>query len=154
MPTQRHNADSQRIYFHLQQDEDGHPPTPWESLWGRHLNDNVFEIDNIPFYAMDVSPGDRVATVFIDNRHEYRNTVFRSGNSVFRVYVYDESKIPLARNRFRELGIESELANGKMFAIEIPANVEIGPILDILMDGQDQEEWDIEEGALRHSVPD
>jgi hypothetical protein len=41
-----------------------------------------------------------------------------------------------------------------MFAIEIPAEADINPVLDLLMDGQDKEEWDIEEGSLRHSVPD
>jgi Domain of unknown function (DUF4265) len=144
----------QRIYFRLTQDEDGYPPTPWEGLWGKRINDNVFEIGNIPFYAMDVSPGDRVKTDFVNGRYEYRDTVLRSGNSVFRVYVYEESNIPLARDRLRRLGIQSELADGKMFAIEIPANADIIPVLDLLMEGQDKEEWDIEEGSLRHSIPD
>jgi hypothetical protein len=144
----------QKIYFRLKQDEDGYPPTPWESLWGQPIDDNIFEIDNIPFYAMDISPGDRVEAEFVDGRYEYRSTILRSGNSVFRVYVYDESRIPLARNRFRLLGIQSELADGKMFAIEIPAASDITPVLDLLMDGQEKEEWDIEEGSLRHSIPE
>src|SRR4051812_34924482 len=105
----------QKIYFRLNQDEDGHPPTPWESLWGKQINDNIFEIDNIPFYAINVSPGDRVKAELVDGRYEYRNTTLRSGNSVFRIYVYDESRIPLARDHFRLLGVQSEFAGGKMF---------------------------------------
>lgn len=143
-----------KIYFRLQQDENGYPPTPWESLWGRRITANIFEIDNIPFYVMDISPGDRIRAELVNDRYEYRDTVLRGGNSVFRVYVYDESKIGLSRNRFRSLGIQSELNYGKMFAIEIPAKADIGPVLDLLMEGQDKGEWDIEEASLRHSVPD
>lgn len=141
----------EKIYFRLQQD-DGYPPTPWESLWAKRIGDNLFEIDNIPFYAMDVSPEDRISTEIVDGKHEYRSTVSRSRNSVFRVYVYDESKIQTARDRFRRLGVESERGAGKLFAIEIPGNIDIGPVLDLLMQGQDSGEWDIEEGALRHTV--
>src|SRR5947209_20090137 len=104
MTTKTDESQQQKIYFHLKQDEDGYPPTPWESLWGRRIDDHIFEIDNIPFYAMDISPGDRVRAELVDGRYEYRDTVFRSGNSVFRVYVYDESKISTARDRLRRLG--------------------------------------------------
>lgn len=154
MKKQNHRFGLEKIYFRLEQDEDKYPPTPWESMWGRRIENNIFEIDNIPFYAMDVSPGDKVKAELVSGRYEYRTTTSRSGNSVFRVYVYDESKIPAARERFRRIGIQSELGKGKLFAIEIPALVDIEPVLELLMHGQDSGEWDIEEGSLRHSVPD
>jgi len=149
-----HASDLEKIYFRLQQDEDKYPPTPWESMWGRRIENSIFEIDSIPFYAMNVSPGDKIKAKLVDGRYEYLTTVSPSGNSVFRVYVYDASKIMSARERFRRLGIQSELAEGKLFAIEIPEQVNIEPVLELLMQGQDADEWDIEEGSLRHPLPD
>jgi hypothetical protein len=49
-----------KIAFELVQDEDGYPPDRWETMWAIEIEPGLFSIDNIPFFARGVSPGDVV----------------------------------------------------------------------------------------------
>lgn len=141
------------MYFRLERDDDGFPPTEWESLWVEDAGSGRFQIKNIPFYVKNISSEDIVEGIEQGNMLRYSHLLEPSGNSVFRIYVLDESKVQSARERFRELNIESELSDvPNLFAIEIPRKVPIEPVLNLLMEGKEREEWDFQEGALRHNI--
>jgi hypothetical protein len=146
-------AINSKVAFELEQDENGYPPDKWETMWAEPVGANLYKLDNIPFYAMGVSPGDVVKTRKEDDLNLFEEVVIPSRNSVFRIYVSTESDVPDARAAFKSLGCESELsALPKLFAVEVPGNVAFGPIGSLLMEGLESGRWEYEEACLRHEV--
>src|SRR5687767_12999480 len=101
-----------KVIFELEQDEDGYPPVGSEALWAFEREEGIFELDNIPFFARQVSSGDLVRAL----PNEWGEWIFKeivraSGNSTFRLYVHHESRVQKVRDDLRALGCPSELAN-------------------------------------------
>ncbi len=98
-----------KIAFELQQDDDGYPPDRYETLWAVALEESgLYRIDNIPLYVKGISSEDVVMAEPQEGRLQFVRLVRPSGNSVFRLYVADESDVQSARDSFRALGCESE----------------------------------------------
>ncbi|MBS5837544.1 MAG: DUF4265 domain-containing protein, partial [Neisseria sp.] len=73
--------------------EDNYPPVSEESIWGVNLGNNLFKINNIPFYTKDVSFDDTVSVVDIDGVLHYKKTIKSSGNSTIRIIFFDGKEI-------------------------------------------------------------
>ncbi len=89
----------EKISFELEQDADGYPPDRWESLWAVALGrDDLYRLDNIPLYVKGVSSEDIVRAEPNDGRLEFVRLVEPSRNSVYRVFVCDQSDVQAARD--------------------------------------------------------
>jgi Domain of unknown function (DUF4265) len=144
-----------KIAFELQQDEDGYPPDKYETLWAVALGqDCLYRLDNIPLYVKGVSSEDIVLAESKEGRLEFVRLVEPSSNSVYRVFVTEESDVQAARDRFRALGCESEKSYvPRLFTMEIPGSVSIEPVEALLEEGAASGRWEYENGVLRHQVP-
>jgi hypothetical protein len=143
-----------KVAFELERDANGYPPCPWETLWAYEVETPLYCLDNIPFFAMEVSPGDVVRVKDDDGQLVFEEVVRPSKNSVFRVYVEDEEDVQNAREEFRKLGCESELSDlPKLFAFEVPGSVSFDPVATLLTEGDEGGRWKYEEACLRHPLP-
>lgn len=99
-----------------------------------------YRIDNIPFYVPGLACGDIVFAEFDDDEAAltYRETIRPSGNSTIQVIVMDQSKnVEDVREIFREMGCESEGKGNNYFVMEVPADMDYGPVklkLELLLD--------------------
>ena len=144
---------SKKIWFELEQDADGYPPDKWEGLWADEVGPGLYRVDNIPFYVKGISSGDEVSAEVDADQLQFKKLVRATLNSVFRLYVSDAADMKNIRNQFRALGCESERSNlPKLVAIEIPGDIEFGPIGRLLEEGAASERWEYEEGVLRHRI--
>jgi len=140
-----------KIFFELIPDEDEYPPDKWESMWAWELPEGLFCVDNIPFYVKGISSGDVISAKDDGEKLIFENLVRPSLNSVIRVYVSDSEDVQTARDNFRALGCESELSHvPKLFAVEIPGDVNFDPVANLLAEGDEGGRWKYEEGVLRH----
>jgi len=143
-----------KVAFELEQDENGYPPEEWETLWASEVEDGLCCLDNIPFFARGVSPGDVVRVRREGGSRIFEEVVRPSRNSVFQVYLTDEKDMPAARAAFGNLGCDSELSNlPKLFAFEVPGDISFDPVAALLTEGIDSGRWDFEEASLRHPLP-
>lgn len=142
-----------KIFFRLEQDEDGYPSSTVEGLWAKATDDSYI-IDNTPFYIYDIAPGDTVSALSIGDELWFESVKKSAGSSVFRAIVTNRDTIGELRSALMTLGCPSE-ANQVIgiIAIEIPQATQIGPVLDYLMEQQAQGNLDFEEGVLRHALP-
>jgi hypothetical protein len=149
------NEKDRRIIFELKQDEDGYPPAGAEAVWARATNDDLYVIDNIPFFAQGVSMGDVVAVVPGDSGQlEFDRVVESSGHSTIRVVVYDPSNVSSLREGMRILGCESELSHiPTLVAFDLPPQVEYRAVRVFLDDGFSRSQWDYEVSNLVHDDP-
>jgi hypothetical protein len=145
--------DYRKIAFELVQDEDGYPPLSIETVWAYKEGD-FFRLDNIPFFARGVAPGDLVSALHQDGIFVFQEVVAPSTSSVIRIYVSNVNDVEEARNEFRALGCESELSDiPKLFAVEVPGDIPFAPVADLISRWTKANRWEFEEGCVRHFLP-
>ncbi|HLO97793.1 MAG TPA: DUF4265 domain-containing protein, partial [Fimbriimonas sp.] len=69
--------------------------TEHETLWATSLGNDLYKLDNSPFYAYDVSWEDVVRAVKIEGSGvvQFQEVVKRSGNKTIRI-IFDEPLVP------------------------------------------------------------
>jgi hypothetical protein len=146
-----------KIVFDLPEEQEGYPPVGSEGLWALPLAETgTFVVDNIPFYVRGISSGDVVRAA----RNEqgelvFRETVEHSGNSTFRLFVFEPDQVQAVRDHLRRLGCESELSNvPNLVAVEIPSTVLISGFLDYIVEMAEAGRLEYQEAALRHPLPE
>ncbi|HHK6020873.1 TPA: DUF4265 domain-containing protein [Neisseria subflava] len=112
--------------------EDNYPPVSEESIWGVDLGNNLFKINNIPFYSKDVSFDDTVSVVDIDGVLHYKKTIKSSGNSTIRIIFFDGKEIEDCINAIQKMGCDYEKFSSTFIAINIPITTNLEIVLDYL----------------------
>jgi Domain of unknown function (DUF4265) len=142
-----------QVLFNLDQDGSGYPPTSLERLWVSPLENGNFQVENIPFYVMGISSGDEIKVSEKKGELFFDSLVKPSGNSTFRLFVTDSTKIESIRDYLTKLGCVSELNQlVGVIAVEVPRNIHIKPFLDYIVEAKEVGDIDIEEGALHHDI--
>src|SRR4051812_4703616 len=100
-----------KIFFPLERDDDGYPPTDVEALWSIPLGDGTFQIDNLPFYVRNLSLGDVVEVSIRNNRYEFDSIKRRSHNSIVRVSPKVGSSKQLILDDLERLGGQFEVGD-------------------------------------------
>ena len=143
----------EKVSFWLPEDEDGYPPDRWEVLWAVKIEEGLYELDNIPFFARGVSSGDVTRTTTEDGLNVFERVVTPSDNSIFRIYVLGDGNVQDARAEFRLLGCESELSHvSRLFSVEIPASRSLSEVFALIKTGADTGRWEFEEGCVRQKL--
>jgi len=102
-----------------------HWATCGESIWARVLENDLYEIDNIPFYAYGINYRDVVHATSDapDLKPEIRNVVKRSGHQTLRIIflsgVSEDEQAPYLEY-IRTAGASIERANKSYLAIDVP----------------------------------
>lgn len=137
-----------KILVHTKQ-IDGYPPEEWEGIWAVPVGEGCFKIDNIPFYAKNLSHDDVVEASRQGNEYIFRRVIKLSNNSTIRVVIYDLAHEDTVRERLVNLGCSIEgTGTAGLIAVNVP-RVSLEKTLDMLEEAFAEEKLDFEEGALR-----
>jgi hypothetical protein len=143
------HPDWTKVVFKLEQDDEGYPPAASESVWAKQIGDNRYRIENIPFFARNVSFGDVVETTDDHGRLMVTRRVDQSNHSTIRVMLKRVDDVSSLRQVLRETGCDSELSHlPRLIAVDIPPRVELEKVRGILNRGVSEGLWDYEESAL------
>ena len=144
-------TDLVKIHFRLEQDDDGYPPVSTESLWampGPETGEYV--IDNIPFFAHEVTIGDTVTVAEEDGLRWFDALVRRSSSSLLRAVFFVEAQMERVSQHLTALGCSVEYMKAyKLLAIDVPSNVKLASIQDYLGEEAAAGNLDYEEPILR-----
>jgi hypothetical protein len=108
-----------------------------ETLWAIHLENNMYKIDNLPFYAYDVSLGDAVLAIadFDEKLATFKNILSKSGNRTIQI-LFELADLPELSGKILDalvkVGCGYEGANSRYFAVNVPALVDLSAISDLL----------------------
>lgn len=139
----------EKVFFHLEQDQEGYPPERVESLWANRLPDGLYEIDNIPFFVRGVSRGDRVSVEKRGEENHFEKLVKAGGHSTMRVIVYDKAHVDDLCKKLESMGCLWEQSHiPTLIAIDLPPNVDVSTVTEYLQHGEDREQWSYEEACL------
>lgn len=144
-----------KIFFELQQDEDGYPPVTCESVWATPVAQDLYRLGNIPFFARGVAYEDVVSAVRKDDGSlGFVEVVRSSGHSTLRVIAYEESDAPVLRRKLEELGCDTEQSHiPNLFAVDIPPSVSLEAVKHLLDTDTASERWEYEEACLGEQFP-
>lgn len=144
--------DRQKVVVRLVRDDDGYPPASEEGLWAEDLGNDLFRIDNVPFFAPGLAVDD-IVRVHVDSSGEHLVDALHSasGHSTVRVLVENQTDVPSIRERLRHLGCESELSHiSTLVSLDIPPEVDYSIVRAALESMASSGLIDYEESALRH----
>jgi hypothetical protein len=101
-----------------------HWATGGESMWARSLGDDLYAIDNVPFYAYGLNAEDVVRAVSLapDLKPEIQVVVRPSGRRTIRVHFHEDTKedVRIAFvEQLQRFGAGFERATSRLFAIDI-----------------------------------
>lgn len=109
-----------RIIFELTPDEDDYPPVSAESVWGIYQGDNVYILDNTPYYTYGVSKGDSVLVRQDDGELVVTHVIKQGGHSTIRVYANDPEKKSEIIEHLEKLGASCVSNKFSIFSVDIP----------------------------------
>jgi hypothetical protein len=144
-----------KVFFELEQDEDGYPPVTHESVWATQVEQGLYRLGNIPFFARGVAYEDIVSAVRKDDGTlGFVDVVQPSGHSTLRVIAYEESDAPVLRRKLEKFGCDTEQSHiPNLFAVDVPPSVPLDAVRHLLDADNASERWEYEEACLGHGEP-
>lgn len=129
--------------------DNGYPPEEWEGVWASPVSGNLYRIDNIPFYARNLSCDDIVQVRQSGEVYLLDRVVELSTNSTIRVIIYDLKSEQDIRSRLKSLGCAIEgIGIPGMIALNVPKD-NLSSVIEFLEQGFAKGKWDFDEGSLR-----
>jgi hypothetical protein len=150
------NKRDQKVMVQLEQDEYGYPPFSFESLWVLPTErPREFVVDNIPFYAYDISLGDKILTHEKDGEHHFVKVLGKADNSTLRVYCPDAACGVTIQEKLAQAGCHSEKSNlESLFAVNVPAHVSLDSVIKIIEEHTATcKDLEYEDSSNRHVEP-
>lgn len=124
-----------------------------ETLWGKHVGDGMYIIDNIPFFSTEVSLGDTVQVIEKQGVLFLDAVVDRGGHSTYRVVLQKEAREYEALSlldQMEKFGGDYEKGLDGLFAVDVNSLGNVSAIYDLLEKGEKALVWDFEEGCYQH----
>jgi len=137
-------------------------PAAWhrcriENVWVDLLEDGTCELRSVPFYAYDLSFGDRISVQVREGEVYFKDVIRRGGHRTYRIIVAREFDA-LAKAAFEQywsplerLGCSYEGTGAplNLFAVDVPPEVEVEQVESLLEDGHVDSTWDYERACPR-----
>lgn len=146
-------ASTVKVFFRLKQDESGYPPVTSEFLWCLPTQNATFIVDNIPFYARDISLGDEISVEESEGELFFAHLIRPSKNSTLRVLLKRPAMTKEIREKLDGLGCGCELMDGmNLLAVTLPQESNIAEALAFLDNETEKGNIGIEESAVRYKT--
>jgi hypothetical protein len=125
-----------------------------EALWGEWVAPDAVRLDNIPLLIFGVSMGDVVRVARDGETVRFSGVARRGGHSTYRLMLRDADDVAI-QDRLRSvvvMGCGYEQLTPKFVAVDVPPEVDIFAVYELLEDGLDHGAWTFEEGHCGHPV--
>jgi hypothetical protein len=116
-----------------------------EILWANEITSLRFEIDNIPYFAYELSLGDIVEAKSNDSGVlTFTRTLIKKGNHTIRLLFKKSADTPKAKKLLGslvEMGCGFEGAKRRLVAVNVPSSVLLNDVVEMLNKRSDLE-WE------------
>jgi len=147
--------DKRKVVVRLRQ-VNGDPPFSHEGLWARPAGQGLWQIDNIPFYARNISNQDVVEVEQKeDGELRFVKVIRKGGHSTLRILFRNQflARVPEIRASLQKLGCSSEVSNTpKLISVDVKPDADYPGVRRLLNDLRNQEVLAYEDGCLQHQI--
>ena len=126
-----------------------------EWAWGELIEDSIYALRNVPFYAMGLSYDDRVKMNDVEGTLWLQGVVSRGGHSRYRVFAkkgYENSRVQALLNKLNELHCDIEVGTKSLIAVDILPEADIHKVYAVLEEAQHAGIIDFQEGHCGHPL--
>jgi hypothetical protein len=143
-------TDQVKVFFHLNQDEDGYPEVSVESVWAKPTGcADEYIVDNIPFFIREATIGDTLKVIKEDGVLWFDSLLRGSGNSLIRVVFFEDLSKEKVNEKLNAMGCSTEYSKDhNLLAVNIPAEVNLPDVQAYLQSESDLGRIDFEEPIL------
>ena len=104
-----------------------------ETVWAKPLENGLYQIDNIPFYAPNLSNKDIIAVENDEGVLYFDDLIEASGHSTVQIIFFDDSKSKDLLKKLEEIGCKWEgMKEQPYYTVDIPLDVDYNTVKDIL----------------------
>lgn len=137
-----------KVYFRLEQDEDGFPPAGVESLWAEPVDARHCRLDNVPFFVREVANRDVVEVREEEGNLWFVRVTQEGGHGTIRVVAYDKARADDVRRTIRGFGcaVEQSHIDGYM-SVDVRPESKKQELLDYLQREHAADRLDYDEGC-------
>lgn len=140
----------ERVFFRLDKDEDGYPPDDWETVWAYEVEDGLYSLDNVPFFARGVSWGDVVSVEREGDELHFKEVVRPSAHSVLRVIVFDQSEVDGLHEELKRMSCDTEQSHlPSLLSVDVPPTADLKEVRAFLDKGEADGRWEYEIASIR-----
>lgn len=148
-------SDAVKVRFALEQDQDGWPPAESEGLWAEPLGDDLYRLDNTPWFVRGVAADD-VLEAHPDPEGVLWFSHVRERGERMVVRVIPRADGPIHGGRqavleaFSPLGVGAEgMSNPvNIVALDIGPEAPLSSVKALLVAGEREGRWYYEEGSV------
>jgi hypothetical protein len=141
-------AQKVKIVFPLQQ-EDGYPPFSEEFVHAIKVGENIYEIDNIPFFIYGVNLRDLVSVAEQGDVLHYDYLYKPSGHLTYRLFFENKNQVASVRETLRNMGCNSEGSHmPSLVAVDVPPTVDKTLVYQYLSELKNDEVLDFEDSTV------
>lgn len=135
-------------------------PADWhdyetESVWAEPLNGGGYRVRSVPFYAMGISHDDVVRASLVDDRLFLEGVQCRGGHSTYRFItmhgITEDQWLPYW-HALEDIGCTYERGSSRLFAVDIPPDVDIYKAYALLDAGEKAGVWGFQEAHCGHPL--
>jgi hypothetical protein len=143
--------ESVKVYVDLEVDDSGYPPVSSESLWCVPTAYGSYVVDNIPFYAREISMGDEITADASEGLLVFKSVLKPSANSTIRVFVKRKEAQERITSALRNFDCDTETMEGMpLIAVSLPPDCQLQEALAFVDEEADLGTVAIEESAVRY----
>ncbi len=122
-----------------------------ESLWATHIKENIYKVENIPFYVKEYAFNDLIKANLIDGILSVDSLYEESGNSTIRILINEED-LDLKEEIIDDLiklGCDYEGSNiERLISVNIPKIINYSTVENFLIKGELLDTFEYEEGCI------
>lgn len=150
MPTRKANDETNdllAVNFPVEEDAG----VALECMWCKRNTDSTFTIENIPFYARDVSMGDVIAVERRNGELWFNGVVERSANTTVRIIGMRKKPFDEIISKVQSFGGTTEGMEGREFAaVSFPSSADLAAAFEFLDRESAAENLGFEESCVRY----
>ncbi len=140
-----------KVHFQLEPDNSACSPTKSEFLWCIPTKRGSYIVDNIPFFARDISLGDEISAEQVEKVLHFSRVLHESKNSTVRVLLKKPGITKAIRDKLHGFGCGTELMDHlSLLAVTMPPDSLIAEAFSFLDNEADKLNIGIEESAVRY----
>ena len=126
-----------------------------EWVWAKKLENDIFELRNVPTFAKGLSYGDTVRVRFEDNVPLFQDVVRRGGHSTYRIYARSDRRNPEVVHvvqTLEKMHCEVENATDKIIGVDVLPDADIYAVYKALQDAEQTGILEFQEGHCGHPL--
>lgn len=128
-----------------------------ESVWVSKASKGKYRVENIPFFAKGLSFRDMISVREIDGQLVFDKRLVSAKGSTYRIIpAKGVSKDVLNQHLTALNAVGCAYEHGDfgfdLYALNVPADVDVHKVYALLEDGKHRQVWDFEEGDCSHGI--